>query len=269
MRWIGETPSVAARQLPFFAALGEQIPPRPACGGGGREAVGGGLRMTSIIDTHYSAYAAGDMEGVLATLTDDYTVAPFGGKPWLTSREGARKMYARHIKTYPMDRTDVLGRIELGNVVIKREHSRPADGVSDPVADVMPIYTLRDGLMARCDSVTGEGDEAANVAVAVAQLDAYNAQDLDAHVAYFADNVVIADFNGAENLHGVEAYRERYKGVFAQYPGNHAELIDRLACANVVVDHERVSRETGGPTFDVLAIYSFVGGKIARVDFVK
>jgi hypothetical protein len=223
----------------------------------------------NIIDTHYAAYAASDLEGVLATLTDDYTVAPLGAKPWLTSKEGARKMYARHLKTYPMDRTDVLGRMELGNVVIKREHSRPADGVSDPVADVMPIYTFRDGLMARCDSVTGEGDEAANIAVAQAQLDAYNAQDLDAHVACFADDVVIADFNGAENLHGIADYRARYEGVFAQYPGNHAELIGRLACANVVIDHERVSRVAGGPTFDVLAIYTLRDGKIARVDFVR
>jgi hypothetical protein len=223
----------------------------------------------SIIDTHYAAYAANDLDGILATLTDDYTVAPFGGKPWLTSKEGARKMYARHLKTYPMDRTDVLGRMELGNVVIKREHSRPADGVSDPVADVMPIYTLRDGLMARCDSVTGEGDEAANIAVVAAQLAAYNVQDLDAHVAHFADDVVIADFNGAENLHGIADYRARYEGVFAQYPGNHAQLVNRLACANVVVDHERVSRVAGGPTFDVLAIYTLRDGKIARVDFVK
>jgi hypothetical protein len=225
--------------------------------------------MTAIIDTHYAAYAANDLDGVLATLTDDYTVAPLGAKPWLTNKEGAAKMYARHLKTYPMDRTDVLGRMELGNVVIKREHSRPADGVSDPVADVMPIYTLRDGLIARCDSVTGEADEAANIAVIAAQLAAYNVQDLDGHVAHFADDVVIADFNGAENLYGVADYRARYAGVFAQYPGNHAELIGRLACANVVVDHERVSREAGGPTFDVLAIYTLRDGKIARVDFVR
>jgi hypothetical protein len=225
--------------------------------------------VSNIIDTHYAAYVASDLDGVLATLTDDYTVAPLNAKPWLTNKEGARKMYARHLKTYPMDRTDVLGRMELGNVVIKREHSRPADGVSDPVADVMPIYTLCDGLMARCDSVTGEGDEAANVAVAQAQLDAYNVQDLDAHVACFSDDVVIADFNGAENLHGIADYRARMGGVFAQYPGNHAQLVNRLACANVVVDHERVSRVAGGPSFDVLAIYTLRDGKIARVDFVR
>jgi hypothetical protein len=225
--------------------------------------------VANNIDTHYAAYAASDLDGILATLTDDYTVAPLGANPWLTDKEGARKMYARHLKTYPMDRTDVLGRMELGNVVIKREHSRPADGVSDPVADVMPIYTLRDGLMARCDMASGEGDEAANVAVVQAQLAAYNIQDLDAHVACFADDVVIADFNGAENLHGIADYRARYEGVFAQYPQNHAELVNRLSCGNVVIDHERVRRSSDGDPFEVLAIYTLSAGKITRVDFVR
>jgi hypothetical protein len=225
--------------------------------------------VSTVVDAHYAAYAAGDLEGVLATLADDYTVAPLGGLPWLTSKEGARKMYARHLVDYPMDRTTVLGRMELKTVVIKREHSEPGEGSKAPPADVMPIYTLANGLMARCDMVNGQGDEAANLAIAQAQLDAYNAQDLDAHVACFADDIVIADFNGAENLHGISAYRARYEGVFAQYPQNNAELVGRLACGNVVVDHERVRRSPDGEPFEVLAIYSFDGGKIARVDFVK
>ncbi len=101
------------------------------------------------------------------------------------------------------------------------------------------------------------------------QLDAYNAQDLDGHVACFADDVVIADLNGAENLHGIADYRARYQGVFAQYPQNHAEIVNRLACGNVVVDHERVRRSPEGEAFEVLAIYTIKDGKIARVDFVK
>ena len=43
--------------------------------------------MSSIVDTHYAAYAANDVEGIMATLTDDYTVAPLNGKPWLTIDE--------------------------------------------------------------------------------------------------------------------------------------------------------------------------------------
>ena len=41
--------------------------------------------------------------------------------------------------------------------------------------------------------------------VAQAQLDAYNAQDLDAHVAYFADDVKVADLNGAVTIDGASS----------------------------------------------------------------
>ena len=57
--------------------------------------------MASIIDANYAAYAANDLEGVLATLADDYTVSPFGGSPWLTSRDAASKLYTRHLVDYP------------------------------------------------------------------------------------------------------------------------------------------------------------------------
>ncbi|RYF98243.1 MAG: NTF2 enzyme family protein, partial [Caulobacteraceae bacterium] len=59
-----------------------------------------------------------------------------------------------------------------------------------------------------------------------AQLDAYNAQDLDAYCGFFTDDVVVADVGGAVNLEGVAAYRERYAGAFAKFPNNKAELLN-------------------------------------------
>jgi hypothetical protein len=106
-------------------------------------------------------------------------------------------------------------------------------------------------------------------AVAQAQFDSYNVQDLDGHCACFADDIAIYDLNGEQNLQGIEAYRDRYKGVFAQYPQNRAELVARIVIGNTVIDHERVSRGPEGPVFEVAAIYTIADGKIARVDFVK
>ena len=106
--------------------------------------------------------------------------------------------------------------------------------------------------------------------IAQAQLDAYNAQDLDAHCAHFADDVKISDLNGTPNLEGLAAYRERYSGVFSKFPQNRVELLNRIALGHTVVDHERVDRGDGvTPVFEVAAIYTFRGDKIARVDFVK
>ena len=106
--------------------------------------------------------------------------------------------------------------------------------------------------------------------IAQRQLDAYNAQDLDAYCAYFTDDVVVADVGGEANLQGNAAYRERYAGAFAKFPNNKAELLNRIVLGNVVIDHERVDRGDGAtPVFEVAAIYTFNGDKIARVDFAK
>jgi hypothetical protein len=101
------------------------------------------------------------------------------------------------------------------------------------------------------------------------QFDAYNLQDLEAHCAFFADDVVVADLNGDVTIRGIEAYRAKYVQVFADFPQNRAELLNRIAVGNTVVDHERVSRTPAGETFQVIAIYTIAGGKIARVDFRK
>ena len=106
--------------------------------------------------------------------------------------------------------------------------------------------------------------------IAQRQLDAYNAQDLDAYCGYFTDDVVVADVGGEANLRGNAAYRERYAGAFAKFPNNRAELLNRIVLGNVVIDHERVDRGDGAtPVFEVAAIYTFNGDRIARVDFAK
>jgi len=102
-----------------------------------------------------------------------------------------------------------------------------------------------------------------------AQLDAYNAQDLEGYCAFFTDDVVVADLNGQVTCEGLAAYREKYAKTFAEFPENHAELLNRIAVGSFVIDHERVSRKPGGASFDVAAIYTIAGKKIARVDFVK
>lgn len=105
--------------------------------------------------------------------------------------------------------------------------------------------------------------------IAQAQLDAYNAQDLDAHCRQFSDDVKVADLNGAVTLDGLAAYRARYARLFAEFPSNKAVLVHRVAVGNIVIDHERVTRTPTSKPFEVAAIYTIVDGKIRRVDFVK
>ena len=108
-----------------------------------------------------------------------------------------------------------------------------------------------------------------NIALAQKQLDAYNAQDLDTYVLYFAEDCIVSNLNGTPTETSREAVKARYAKAFATFPQNKAELKNRIAVGNTVVDHELVIRSPGGEQFEIIAIYSFRDGLIARVDFAK
>jgi uncharacterized protein (TIGR02246 family) len=108
-----------------------------------------------------------------------------------------------------------------------------------------------------------------NTDIAQAQLDAYNAQDLEKYVGYFAQDCVISGLNGTPTETSRDAIKARYAKAFAQFPQNKAVLKNRIAVGNTVVDHELVIRAAGGEQFEIIAIYSFKDGLISRVDFAK
>ena len=108
-----------------------------------------------------------------------------------------------------------------------------------------------------------------NIAIAQAQLDAYNAQDLEKYVTYFTDDCVVSGLNGTPTETSRDAVKARYAKAFAAFPQNKAELKSRIAVGNTVVDHELVIRAPGGEQFEIIAIYTFRDGLIARVDFAK
>lgn len=102
-----------------------------------------------------------------------------------------------------------------------------------------------------------------------AQLDAYNAQDLDAFCGFYAEDAVLGAYGGEVATVGLAAIRERHAKLFAEFPQNQAVLKNRIAVGAHVIDHEQVLRAPGGESFEVAPIYTLAGGKIARVDFVK
>jgi len=111
--------------------------------------------------------------------------------------------------------------------------------------------------------------ELSPVDIVQGQLEAYNAQDLDAFCAFYSPDAVLAGYGGEPQTVGLEAIRARHAELFAQFPQNRAEVLNRIAVGATVIDHERVLRAPGGETFEVAPIYTLAGGRIARVDFVK
>ena len=83
----------------------------------------------------------------------------------------------------------------------------------------------------------------ASVNVVQRQLEAYNAQNLDAFAATYADDVLIT--RGPEKklfVQGKQELREVYGKMFAKYPNCRARLAERKTEGdNVVLDHEIVT----------------------------
>ena len=108
-----------------------------------------------------------------------------------------------------------------------------------------------------------------NIDIAGAQLDAYNAQDLEKYMTYFTEDCVVSGLNGTPTETSRDAIKARYAKAFAQFPENKAILKNRIAVGNTVVDHELVIRAPGGEQFEIIAIYTFKDGLISHVDFAK
>jgi hypothetical protein len=102
------------------------------------------------------------------------------------------------------------------------------------------------------------------------QLAAYNARDLDAFAACFAEGVEVYGFPGVLSLKGQAEFRARYAERFKS-EGLHAIAVHRAVIGAHVIDHERVWLE--GPDrsepVDLVVIYTVREGLIARVDFIK
>jgi hypothetical protein len=96
-----------------------------------------------------------------------------------------------------------------------------------------------------------------------AQVDAYNARDIEAFTAAYDPNVVITDATGRAIMSGQETIREEYGALFEASPDLQAEIVARVSTGDWTVDHERVSR--GGETRELLVAYQLADGLISRV----
>jgi hypothetical protein len=103
------------------------------------------------------------------------------------------------------------------------------------------------------------------------QLDAYNARDIDAFLALFADDAQGFDLGDpAPTMSGKPAFRTRYSDMFASSPNLHAKLVNRIAFSRVVVDHEHITGRYGAPdVFEIVMVYEVENGLIRRSHAVR
>ena len=103
-------------------------------------------------------------------------------------------------------------------------------------------------------------------AIVKAQLEAYNARDLNTFLATYAEDAQLFEHPSKLVASGVAQLRERYAARFAE-PNLHALVIKRIVMGNFVIDLERVTRTfpAGTGALDAIAMYEVQGPRITRV----
>ena len=99
------------------------------------------------------------------------------------------------------------------------------------------------------------------------QLNAYNAHDLEAFLAPYAEDVEIYNLSGKLKSKGKEEMRKNYQFV-TKMPDLYCRLINRIVSGNTVIDHEEIwtSPQPKNLRYGV-AIYVIEKGKISKVYF--
>ncbi len=97
------------------------------------------------------------------------------------------------------------------------------------------------------------------------QVEAYNAHDLDAFAAAYADDVLITSGKGEVVVLGKDGLRERYAKIFARSPQASCRVAERRTEGDgVVVDHEIVSG-LAGKSWEGWVRYEVRDGRIKSV----
>jgi len=102
------------------------------------------------------------------------------------------------------------------------------------------------------------------------QLEAYNAKDLEGLLELYALDAEMLAFPSTLLAKGREALRERFRQRFLE-PNLKAQLLNRIVSGNLVIDHERVTRDfpEGPGSVELVMLYEVAEGYIQRARVVQ
>ncbi len=106
------------------------------------------------------------------------------------------------------------------------------------------------------------------LSVVQAQLDAYNAKDVEALLATYAPDAEHYVLHGELLAKGHEQLRTRFSARFSE-PNLHARLVSRVVVGSIVTDAELITRDfpEGVGTLEMLCIYEVAEGRIQKASF--
>jgi len=97
------------------------------------------------------------------------------------------------------------------------------------------------------------------------QLDAFNARDIAALLAVYADDAQLFEHPSKLAAHGSAELRQRFTLRF-QETNLHAALLKRIVAGSMVIDHEKVTRTfpEGTGEIELVMIYEVKEDRIAK-----
>ena len=101
-----------------------------------------------------------------------------------------------------------------------------------------------------------------------AQIEAYQAKDVERFLACYAEDASVVLFDGTPMFADKQVMREQYGRLFADSPGLHLTVANRISAGEFVVDEEHLSgMHFGGMPAEMtaLSVYRVTDGKIARL----
>ena len=105
--------------------------------------------------------------------------------------------------------------------------------------------------------------------IADTQLVAYNARDLEAFMALFAEDAWIGDLpTGERRATGKAAITEIYRARFSDNPRLHCVVNVKMDLGAFAIDHETVTGLASGD-IDAIAVYEVREGLIRSVRFIR
>jgi imidazolonepropionase-like amidohydrolase len=100
------------------------------------------------------------------------------------------------------------------------------------------------------------------------QLNAYNARDLEAFAATYADDVQVVGLDGKVQLRGMTDFKNDYRDMFVKLTKLHCQVVKRIVRGSFVIDEESVTGVRPEP-LRAVAIYEIRNGRIAVVRFIQ
>jgi uncharacterized protein (TIGR02246 family) len=103
------------------------------------------------------------------------------------------------------------------------------------------------------------------------EVAAFRARDLNRYLSFFADDVLVTDFEGNVLMQGIDGLRSNYQPLFENSPDLSVEIVSRIESGEYVIDVEHLDGFINPPypqTFDAAVVYLVKEGKISAMKFL-